>query len=320
MPARALTKQLGGAWYHNYGQAACPVCQPERRKDQHALTISWQNGKLLLRCKKGDCKYQDILDKCGGFNVSPDPALIKASQARKLELGKLRIETAILAGEVVEKCEYRPHPYLSSKGFPNLKLLTISYYELCKLMKPPLVISGSDQKEEFLCIPLTTPVGNLSSIQLISRQGVKCFLPGGRIGGAGWFPCESGARPLVLCEGAATLLSVLRTSKRIGSPVSAVACMSAGGIVAMGRIPMGDAVMADNDVSLTGMRAAQETGLLWKMPATVGEDFNDVEQRSHAEADELLRSLTLGMAWTVEKRASPPARAKALSQLRGTPA
>ena len=312
MPARALTKQLGGRWATTYGEAACPVCQPERRKDQHSLSITWKDGKLLLRCKKGGCSYFDILKHCNGFGVEPSDEAIKRDRERRIELGKRRAEAACTAEEVMGATKYGLHPYLSSKGFPKLALPTIRFHDLCRIMRPPMSISNSSEGDEFLCIPLTTPTGALSSVQLISAGGIKAFLPGGKIGGAGWMPCESGARPLVLVEGVATLLSVLRTSKRIGSPVSAIACMSAGGVAAMGKASMGDAVMADNDVSGTGQRAARETGLLWKMPAAVGEDFNDVEQRSHKEADELLTSLTLGMAWTVEKRASPPVRAKAL--------
>ncbi len=36
--ARALTQALGGRWHGHYGAAPCPVCQPERRKGQNALT------------------------------------------------------------------------------------------------------------------------------------------------------------------------------------------------------------------------------------------------------------------------------------------
>jgi hypothetical protein len=37
--ARTLTMALGGRWWRGYGSAPCPVCQPERRKDQDALTL-----------------------------------------------------------------------------------------------------------------------------------------------------------------------------------------------------------------------------------------------------------------------------------------
>ena len=36
---RTITSALGGHWYGSYGTAPCPVCQPERRRDQAALTL-----------------------------------------------------------------------------------------------------------------------------------------------------------------------------------------------------------------------------------------------------------------------------------------
>lgn len=290
------------------------MCQPEKRLDQRALTISWSGGRLLLHCKKSRCKFTDIM-KAASFPLvrvedKPDSAI----REEKISLGRTRARAAMQAEQIMSRAVKAEHHYLRAKGFETLKLPTVTYADLRDIIPVPKTFAKFGPGDDFLCIPLTTPTGTITSLQLISPDGAKAFLPGGRIGGSGWFPCESGARPLILCEGVATSLSILRTSKRIGSPVSVAACMSAGGVAYMGRSGIGDAVMADNDKSGTGERAARETGLLWKMPGTVGEDFNDLEQRSRNEADALLLSLTGGMSWTVEKRADPPVRAKALSR------
>ena len=58
--AHALAHNLGGYWRNGKGQAACPICQPERRKDQRALSISQQSGKLLLYCFKSHCSFVNI--------------------------------------------------------------------------------------------------------------------------------------------------------------------------------------------------------------------------------------------------------------------
>jgi len=313
MPARTLTKQLGGNWLGTSGEAACPVCQPERRRDQHALTISWLNGRLLLNCKKSGCKYTDVL-KLAQFPLSAttDNSQLPATPA-KIEAGKRRVAAAVLAEQIMAASEKRRHDYLRKKGFPTLQLPTLSYGALREFMYPPKALGNLSNQDLLLCVPLSTPTGTLTSLQLVSDTGSKAFLPGGRIGGSGWFPCEHGARPMVLCEGVATALSILRSSKRIESIVSVGACMSAGGVAYMGRSGMGDAVMADNDISGTGKRAAQETGLLYKMPPKLGEDFNDLEQRSPSEADALLRAISFGIEWTVQKRASPPLRRAAKS-------
>ena len=50
--ARDLTRALGGTWYGHFGTAPCPVCQPEARADQNALTISDGNRTLLAHCKR----------------------------------------------------------------------------------------------------------------------------------------------------------------------------------------------------------------------------------------------------------------------------
>lgn len=63
-PAR-LCAELGGKWHRSYGVAPCPVCQPERRKDQNALTIRADGGRLLMHCKKLGCEFQDILTASG---------------------------------------------------------------------------------------------------------------------------------------------------------------------------------------------------------------------------------------------------------------
>ena len=50
--ARTITMTLGGTWRASYGSCPCPVCQPERRPDQRALSVTEAGGKLLL-CGNG---------------------------------------------------------------------------------------------------------------------------------------------------------------------------------------------------------------------------------------------------------------------------
>ncbi len=58
--AHDYTCQLGGTWYRHYGTAPCPICQPERREDQNALTLSDGASGLLAHCKKSACNFRDI--------------------------------------------------------------------------------------------------------------------------------------------------------------------------------------------------------------------------------------------------------------------
>ena len=51
--ARELTATLGGRWHGRFGTCACPVCQPDRRRGQNALTLAdGRNGRLVADCKK----------------------------------------------------------------------------------------------------------------------------------------------------------------------------------------------------------------------------------------------------------------------------
>ena len=76
--ARAITLSLRGKWHGFYGTAACPICQPQRRRDQDALTLAdGRDGRLLLNCKKLRCSFSDLLAALGlgpGDYRPPTPA------------------------------------------------------------------------------------------------------------------------------------------------------------------------------------------------------------------------------------------------------
>jgi len=77
--ARAITLSLGGRWHRRYGTAACPVCQPSRRRDQNALTLANGRDGLLVHCKKSGCSFVGIMAAAGlraGDWRRPDPAAI----------------------------------------------------------------------------------------------------------------------------------------------------------------------------------------------------------------------------------------------------
>lgn len=59
---RAITQELGGVWRGTYGAAPCPVCQPDRRPDQHALSIREEGGRLLTFCHKSGCNFRAVLE------------------------------------------------------------------------------------------------------------------------------------------------------------------------------------------------------------------------------------------------------------------
>jgi hypothetical protein len=84
--ASELTTALGGRWHGRYGVAPCPVCQPNRRADQNALTLAdGRNGRLVLDCKKSACAFLNILVAAGLRlgDCSPPDATTIAKRARE---------------------------------------------------------------------------------------------------------------------------------------------------------------------------------------------------------------------------------------------
>lgn len=92
--ARDLSHTLGGRWYGQYGTAPCPVCQPQRRKDQNALTLSDSaDGRLLLDCKKTHCVFRDILAAAG----------VDRSDFRSFDQENYEVRRAERAAEIEKK-------------------------------------------------------------------------------------------------------------------------------------------------------------------------------------------------------------------------
>lgn len=72
--ARSIVLSRGGDWHGQYGLAPCPVCQPERRRDQRALSVTDRpGGGLLASCHKSGCSFPDILAGLGLAAGRPAP-------------------------------------------------------------------------------------------------------------------------------------------------------------------------------------------------------------------------------------------------------
>lgn len=81
--AHETTLILGGSWHGHYGTAPCPVCQPERRNNQNALTLAnGDDDNLLLHCKKAQCSFTDILAASGVAQRSYDKPDLATTAAR----------------------------------------------------------------------------------------------------------------------------------------------------------------------------------------------------------------------------------------------
>jgi len=112
----------------------------------------------------------------------------------------------------------------------------------------------------------------LVGAQLIAEDGDKKFLPGQLCSGATFV---IGQGDPIYCEGYATALSAHKALQASRLRGSVVVCFSAHNLQALAKDGV---VLADNDESKTGERAAQATGRPYWMSQTVGNDFNDDHQ------------------------------------------
>lgn len=282
--ARSLTTALGGRWHGRYGTAPCPVCQPERRRDQIALTLAdGRDGRLLAHCKKRGCGFRDILAAAGiapGDYTPPNPEKIARREAEARAEAEKRARQA-------RRCWQEARPimgtiaeiYLGHRGITCDLPETLRFHPSCWHASakrfPALValIEGADGfavHRTFVCEDGTGKA---------DVAPVRAML-GSAKGGA--VRLADGPGPLVVAEGIETALSL--ASGLLRGPATIWAALSTSGMRAL-RLPSkpaklivatdGDAPGRDAGHDL----AARACALGWKvslLPAPEGRDWNDL--------------------------------------------
>lgn len=189
----------------------------------------------------------------------------QAMKAKKLAEQK---EAAEAAEELIQGAGLDVHPYLASKGFPEVKGF----------------IAGNGA----LLIPMRDVQSNrITGLQYVMMQDnrwVKMFLPQQRSTGSVFSIGPANAPETVLCEGYATGLSIAAAIERMRLRMCVACCFSAYNIEAVAPLIDGRRfVFADHDFpDKLGRRAGQDraeaTGLPWVMSDTEGQDANDLHQ------------------------------------------
>lgn len=185
-----------------------------------------------------------------------DHAALKAATQRehaRIALG--RAKAAEKAQTIVAQSRQDIHPYLAAKGFPEA-----------------LGLVWKRDGEPVLVVPMRVD-GKLCGCQLISESGDKKFLLGQVTRGATFV---IGQGDPIFCEGYATALSANKALQASRLRGSVVVCFSAHNLQLMATSGV---VLADNDESKTGERAAIASGRPYWMSPVVGEDFNDFTLR-----------------------------------------
>ena len=177
----------------------------------------------------------------------------RLERARIKHARERAIAAAGHAHKMIREAKVLPHPYLAAKGFEHRRGLVL---------------------DDLLLIPARDEQGRLLSLQTISADGEKLYLPGGRMKGARLHLGRE--RERWICEGYATALSVQAALNMLSRRASVVMAFSAGNLRQVAR--EGDRIVADHDESGAGERFARATGLPYWMPPEPG-DANDWHQR-----------------------------------------
>lgn len=167
------------------------------------------------------------------------------------------------AAWVMHQTVREQHAYLDSKGWPDA---------IGAVWHP-------NETDNLLCIPMRVGPA-LVGIQLIDRNGRKNFLRGQRTGGAEYVISNPGRGCADFwVEGYATGLSLRECLHKLNMRYRIHITFSASNMVNLASKYRTGVVIADNDVSKTGERAAISTGLPYWMSDVLGEDFCDTYRR-----------------------------------------
>lgn len=293
--AQALTLSLGGHWYRSYGVAPCPVCQPEARRDQHALTLAdGANGRLLLSCKKSNCPFTDILAAAGvraGSYTPPDPATISQREAEAREEAEKKAWQAWTCWSEARPIEGTPaEAYLRGRGITCTSARSLRFHPGCwhgpTAQRLPAMVAKVEGVERFAVH--RTFIQPDGSGKADVPAGTSKMMLGATRGGA--VRLTDGSFRLVVTEGIETALSL--ASGLLPGPATIWAALSTSGMTAL-RLPqhLGRLTIAtDGDEAgrAAGHALAERAHALgWTvslLPAPNGRDWNDVIRMKGAAA------------------------------------
>jgi putative DNA primase/helicase len=179
----------------------------------------------------------------------------RVAQQAEDDIKRKQSEAAKTAAWMLKESQIAHHPYLSAKGYPDEQ-------------------GNIYVKDGVLLLLIPMRVGShLVGVQIIDPEGKKKFLFGQRTSNAEFIWDNKG--PHILCEGYATGLSIRSAMKALKRRYTLHVCFSAGNMEKIASTLQGGFVVADNDLSNTGLNTAKKIGWPYFMPPTAGQDFND---------------------------------------------
>ena len=285
--AKQITLDLGGKWLRSYGTAPCPICQPERRKGQNALTLAdGGDGRLLANCKKSACAFRDILAAAGvtaGEYRAPDPAtLAQRERERKAEAEKRAAQARRCWNEAQPIAGTLAETYLRGRGITcelprTLRFAPNCWHGATAQRHPALVAAVQGSGAAAVHRTYLRPDGS-GKAAIAPDKAMLGAVAGGAV------RLTQGQGPLVVAEGIETALSL--ASGLLRYPATIWAALSTSGIRGLHLPPQPGrlTIATDSDDGGAGHAAGHALaerahGLGWQvslLPAPDGRDWNDI--------------------------------------------
>lgn len=291
--AERITRALGGEWRAGAGLAPCPVCQPEARRDQRALSLTDKGGRLLVHCHKGGCavlpelQARGLAEGRGTPSARPDPAEAERRRAEERRRDAQRLQAAHDLFASAFSCEGTlAAAYLEARGLTGLQFRrmrnTLRFH-------PAALHSPSGMTWPAMLAQIRggrgQPLGVHRTFLRQDGSGKADVQPskmmlGPSAGGAVRFGSDN--RVITVAEGIETALSVCRASR-----MTVWACLSTSGLkgVILPPPPVAEVVIIAADHDPAGIQAAEVTAARLEAegravsiihPRAPSADFNDV--------------------------------------------
>ena len=275
----SVLRALGGYWKNGQGQAPCPICQPEQRRDQNALSFNIKEGKLLLHCFKSGCEFADLLDV---LQLSEPETLKNLNTPRHIAIKP----SASISSHHKRAREIWNHaqPIQGTKVEEYLRGRGITCDLPESLRFDPDIYHQPSDTRALAMVADVQPTGGIHRTYF-DKQGNRLQLSAKMMLG----PCAGGAvrlsegrDKLVVCEGIETGLSLM--SGMLSGAPAVWATLSTSGMKTL-NLPQGyGKVVIATDGDPAGCDAGQAlmqraVALGWQvsiLPAPCGRDWNDV--------------------------------------------
>ena len=245
-------------------------------KNQHAQWISFKPGLY----KPGTIFHAAKQNGWSGQSV-PDyklynPISRHEEEKRRTSSRKRGLVASSDAQRMVDNSEESTHPYLFSKGFPEVEVLT--YTGRVRKRDPKPTEPEFFEVKNVILIPVRNKNNEVVSAQLIDTTGKKLFLPGGVMHG-GRYVLGRG-RETWVCEGFATALTLKLALNTMYRDFRIVIAFSSSNIPNV--VSKDDYVVVDHDIPAkkekygSGEKFARKSGCAWYQPTKIG-DINDMQ-------------------------------------------